>query len=319
VDAVILSGLVGTEEAVKLLTTDRPALSGRETDDDLAAKVLESLPEDQLRERAKEMMGNGYLSYRALATHRFETFSEQLRADLTEQFNGLIAEYNRTVEEQYGPEATEQYGLAKNRSIREFVVENYARAALAGVRLHGTADDAQVVRTFLNAKYPETRLAETRLAAGRALQRIGSPDDAPAIIAAARESYLDDKAELVGIALALSPALDGAPKLLLAEEDSQLLQGGIKAIDRTFASEGVMSNTGDWPHRDVLARLQELCSHDDGPVRAAATRALCSALSSDELEGFLNEYISRPSYYYNVVVVIDQHLYSPRALVKAFA
>jgi hypothetical protein len=305
VDAIISSGLVGIEEAVKLLTADRPALSDRETDDDLAAKVLQGLPEELLRERSKEMMGNGHVAYRALATYHFENFGEQLRSDLAERFNGLVDEYNRTVEEQYGAEAAERYGLASNRSLREFAVENYARAALAGVRLHGTADDAQVIRTFLTAKYPETRLA-----AGRALQRIGSREDAPAIIAAARESYLGDKAELVGIALALSPALDGAPKLLLAEEDSQLLQRGIEAIDRTFASEGVTANTGDWPRHEVLARLQELCSHDDDSVRAAAARALCSALSSDDLEGFLNEYISRPSYYYNVVVVIDQHLYA---------
>jgi hypothetical protein len=123
VDAVLASELLGIDEAVEVLTADRPGLSDRETDDELAARLLQTLPEEQLFERSKEMMAKGPNAYRALAMYRFEQVGDQVRADLAERFATRLEHHDRALGEEYGAEVFERYSLGNNRTLREFVIE----------------------------------------------------------------------------------------------------------------------------------------------------------------------------------------------------
>ena len=64
--------------------------------------------------------------------------------------------------------------------------------------------------------------------------------------------------------------------------------------------------------------MEPLSSSESDDLRVMASGYFVSRLSGNQVEELLDEYLAKPTYYYNVVCLIDRVLYAPQLMRREF-
>ncbi len=134
-----------------------------------------------------------------------------------------------------------------------------------------------------------------------ALVGLGEAQDARLLVEVSKRTLSDEKQRLVDAGLKL-----GGPDLarsLVDDPDPSVAEAGALAL----AAEA--SVTSD--------ELQVYLQHSNAKVRVAALSGVIARSSREELQVLLSQYISSPSYFYNVSAGLDRCLYAPEAIGNA--
>lgn len=281
--------------------------------------------EKELRDALDWQKVSGWTIYGVLAEHHFSSFSEQLRTELANDFDGLQqaaearlqtlireaieAGVAKELEEGRRRHALQPDELeretaqllsrvqpeASDPSTRDFVLRQFQAAALRGIALHGSKADREVVRSLLGSEDMDL----SRLAV-QALGRIGEQKDVPSLLGIAVSAPLGgvrEQAARAALALSTDPV----------QTAMELLK------DRT--TTGVISIALDkLKHAEIegplFRSLFELIEAEEQGIRVLATDFLIARFPERRLIKFLNAY-SQGHHYYNVVCRIDRALYAP--------
>lgn len=260
--------------------------------DELIPLILRKRQPQELLSRLQWYDLDGDDAYRVLAVDHFGVLEPRIRSDLEEGFDGLRSEYRQRMQAQFGDVAQ---GLLQNRDeLDEFVRATYVSAALAGLAKHGRADDVKFAREFLGTT-PHGIADEEAI---RLLVRFGDPSDAETLLQFAATAYGDRKQLAAEGALKLSPGPEGILPKMLASDDEQMVGAAADALFRLAGPDSVR-----------LAK--PLLNYKNHKTRRKALAVIARGSDKPTLEELLDEYVQRPSYYYNVVTWLDRYLFAP--------
>jgi HEAT repeat protein len=242
---------------------------------------------------------DGPLAYRALALDRFADFSTDLRSDLANGFERIKQESSRRGEKQYGPEQWKRIA-ASFEQLDEFIKSQFTKAALFGLAKNAQPADAELARPYLAREDSSLRdLAVT------VISKVGTPEDASALLEVAKEAYGGVQAEAAAGALKLSTNPLEAARALMVSNNPEVVR---VAFGWMFAQQS----------EDVRKTFDELLHGSNDKNRVRALYYLSKRLQPEELEELLKDYIGKETYYYNVVTWLDRILYAPSPLKNMF-
>lgn len=263
--------------------------------DSIIVSYYRTQPTEKLLELIDWFDSDGRLAYRALALYRFDVMGPDLRADLKDGFERIKNASIEKIRRQYGKEGTDL--IAKNwDKLHDFVRSQFAESALLGL-----AENAQVGDAVLARPYLENAYSSVREAAVSVLMKIGEVEDVASLLKIAKEGYSDVKTGAAAAALRLSSSPVETARELIDNKSSEVAQ---IAFNWMFAQESA----------EVRQIFEELVNSQDDGNRVRALYYLSSRMNATEIEQFLNEYLTKQSYFYNVVTWLDRLLYSPLIL-----
>jgi hypothetical protein len=170
----------------------------------------------------------------------------------------------------------------------------YMTAALSGLAANGEEGDIEFGRSFLF--HSET---DVRIEAVKIIHKFGADDDVPDLVKVAtrNDALLQELAAKAALKLSgdlsqvAAEFLDTADEILVSITLAELIQNG----EKSSCAELLKPYLND--PRDTL--------------RTRAMTFFVVKFETQELESLLAEYLSRETYYYDVVGCFDKVLYSP--------
>lgn len=277
----------------------------------LAVEALRRADPDARRAEISWLGTEGRFAYTAEALERWPEMAERVRADLTEGFTRL----HDPAREEFAagmhielpadvvlPASAEEAlrrqsekTLAQIDGLRDFIEKQYRIGALAALAEHPEPRDRELARAMLGHEDRDIRALAVEI-----LGRIGDPDDVPALVRAARDSYDAQRAAAAEVIVACF-ADDEASIMALIEDE-----GGTELAGDLAAASGDQLNA---------EQLEELLFHESTRVRAAAVDALVRRLSAAQARDVLNRYpVSGRAWYFSVAARMDRALNAPKWL-----
>ena len=254
---------------------------------------LRTLPPSELLRRVDWLDPHGALAYRCLATDHYEVISEYIRDDIEQGFQRIRAATFERLDAQYrGAEGLEQL-KADIEKLDGFVREEFLEGALIGLASHANPSDLGLARSYL-----DHRRQGVRAAAMEIVSRFGTSEDAPALIAISKEHWgeLGEKAALISLQLSSNPF--EVAKTFTTSHTPEIATIGFRWLlqDNSTATKQLFEN---------------LLNDENGVHRERAVHYLTKWLTESEMQRFLDDYLARESYYYDVVTWLDRFLYAP--------
>jgi hypothetical protein len=266
-------------------------------EDEVVAALLDRMTQPQLEEMVHFYLPDGREAYAALVRQHFAT-RDRFRRDLDEDFATLKNESQERVR-RVSPEHADAL-LKALESSEPYMRSRLIDAVMFGIAEHGDARDLERVRKVL--AMPATFGNMEAIAQGIGfLQRFGSREDVPRLIALALQSEglpHDVQGHAAVLALRLSEHDMSVAEQLL---DTAIV-AVIDAVFRHALDEGVPDL-----HEQATSRLH----HPNESMRRAAVAYLALRLSRTEAAESLKRYRAEGIYYYNVVKGLDQAAYVP--------
>jgi HEAT repeat protein len=303
IEALIDDGAPVTAEQVrKLLESSKPTPTllgalGEEYVDVLAirAKLLERQTAEQLESQILWLTGEGPRAYRVLALRDFERLGDRIRRDLTDGGESVQRESIEAARQHFGEGAEQALGGLISEH-RDFIKGEYIAAGLAGVAAHGRPEDVALARPYINSKQFDVRDQALRV-----LERFGTREDLDALVRIAQSGTGGDSRLAARTALRISPGIDGVARTFLASRSSHLIALALQAL----------TDSGLDRVQPVIVPLLE---SEDATIRVTVLSFLVDRKEQGDLQQFLDEYLGRGYYYYNVVTWLDRVLYAPMPL-----
>lgn len=231
-------------------------------------------------------------AYRILAEDHFDLVKARIRSDLDQKFDSLKQESDSKLRTKYGNEADILIAVWKKDvvgSVRDFHIS----AALAGLAKNGKPDDVKYARIFLVSTLHNLGNKESIML----MAKFGDSTDSEKLLNYAKSTYGDLKKMAVETALKLSPGLSDVLKECIRSNDCEIVKVAAKGL--------VEINTVD-----SIQLAKELLLNEKDEIRLLGIGVLVKKCTNEQLEDILDEYLSRNSYYYNVVTSLDQCLYA---------
>lgn len=265
---------------------------------------------------------SGPRHFEALGRNDAEWVNRHVRADLEDDFERLkersiaptIASLEDSLETESGRsltdiEKTAVAAAVRNRldeeldeKVRVFVLGQFRVAALRLLVLHGRAEDAEIARRFATDDDYDVRIEALRL-----LDRFAGPDDAGLVRDMLGSLYGDEQRQAAALLLRLSPSDERLQ--LLAELRSEF---GL----RTWAVDQLRTIDDEEATHEALNLMWD----KDNEIRLVAVDVALERLPGRKKHEVLLEfYLSRGSYFYNVVRALDRDLYARTWLRDALA
>jgi hypothetical protein len=244
---------------------------------------------------------SGMEAYEALATYHFPVIADQLRRDLGDGFETLRSESLKRARSPFGTQPSELLeGFEKGlRHLDPYLRESFTAAALGGLVEHGEPRDAVFARRYLDMERREVRSAAIKL-----LERFGDESDCGRLVEVAKKEW-SIRTEAARAALTLSKRSPSILRMLFGSDDPSLVATALAALEE----EDLTS---------FLPDLGKLSLQESAAVRVLAVACLRRLATSEDLERFLEWYLTKRPYYYDVVCWLDRVLYAPEALRQAF-
>ena len=129
------------------------------------------------------------------------------------------------------------------------------------------------------------------------MAKFGNSTDSEKLLNYAKSAYGDLKKMAVETALKLSTGLSDVLKECIRSNDYEIV--------KVAAKELMEINT-----MDSIQLAKELLLGENDGIRLLGVGVLVKRCTNEQLEDILDEYLSRNSYYYNVVTSLDQGLYA---------
>ncbi len=229
-------------------------------------------------------------AYRILAEDHFNVVEARIRSDLDSKFDSLKQESDDKLRTKYG-ESSDRVIKAWEELVN-YVRDSHISAALAGLVKHGKPDDVKYARIFLGSVYNLGDKESIMLMA-----KFGDSTDSEKLLNYAKSTYGDLKKMAVQTALKLFPGLSDVLKECIRSNDYEIV--------KVAAKELMEINTVD-----CIQLAKELLLNEKDGIRLLGVGVLIKRCTNKQLEDILNDYLTRNSYYYDVVTSLDQCLYA---------
>ena len=288
---------------------------GLKFDDDLHTAFNRTRETRALRDALDWLAIGTASAYRVLAEDRWAEFADTVRRDLGDRFETFAEESRAQYSARLGAEVIQALETGGKtlvtfddgvvRSIEAEVVEQFkdffqggdwnvrrfALAALAGVARNGEAEDAHVVRQWLDSEH-----SEVREAAVLALARTGTEDDVGKLL---ELTELEGRDVFGRAALSLSPPGSFATALAL--------------LDSSRAGVALLGARHLYSHVSQLPAeiFKLLLHHKTDSVRRVGVACALAQSDDSELEDLIDRYTSSERYFYNVVFWLDRAVLAP--------
>ncbi|MEP7309150.1 MAG: hypothetical protein ABJA98_26905 [Acidobacteriota bacterium] len=265
-------------------TTDTPF----ESDEERRSR-LKHEPQEVLEEAIDWYSLDGPIAYRLLA-ERDPIDREAIRKDLLSQFARFKESSLERLRKSYGapiPEAV----VGTLDKLNDFVLLKFNTSAMEALEPDATADDVAIARQFIKRNL----VKEVAL---RIVADHGNESDLSSLLEIARAAVGDERSLAIrGIRRIANSTLTAAH--LLISDDSRELQRLGSTMLKDLTTE------------TAVPYLRTLLMHHNADIRVVAVAELHSRVEKTSLVDFIREYVTQPTYYYNVVVWLDRLVYAP--------
>lgn len=237
-----------------------------------------------------------------MVQEHFKEIASEIRSDLDGNFERIRKESTEALVKKFGDQG---HTVANSfvqafEELNDFIRGQLLGAVLDAISKHGEPEDVRFGRTFLF----NSDIAIQRSAI-RILSKHGNTTDAESLSKLALQSSGDIKADAAVAALKLNSGVNGIATDFLKTEDPVLVALALKGMDPL-------------PEEEALKGVEFLLSGEKTETRVKAIAYCAKSCSSTLLEKFLEKYLQKDSYYYNVVCWLDRVLYSPLPGLKEF-
>lgn len=275
-----------------LLSLNAPEI----TEDDIVPLVLSKKSTVELEDLVDFYSGHGDDAYEALASIHTNYVVARLRSDLKDHFESLKNKSIDKMKAQYGEKASIYLGQY-TQETEEYVRDRFTSSAIKGIAKLDDKSNIDIAREYIG-----------RLKYGMAddscisiIEKYGDTTDIERLLNVAKKTYGSTKERAVSVAIKLSNNQDKIIRELVKFEDKI-----ISKIAADQMSSLVLENR--------IALAKELLYSENDKVRLSAAGIISKDLAINDLELVLNNYMEKPSYYYNVVYSLDRYLYAPSKL-----
>jgi hypothetical protein len=267
-----------------------------ESDEQVYAR-LSLLDSSMLNKLIDWYSNEGPIAYRLLA-ERGDISRDTVRADLSQGFERVLRDSEGALKQTLGDEEAFAALAEKFERLRSFITNQFSEAALNAIAGHVNRDDAETARLFLNSDTPPQ-------AAVQIICEVGDGTDVESLLRIARTSYgRVEELALEGVRRLATEKLSTATRLL--------------EMDASAAKRVGLALAADVEGNDAIPFFSNLLSHASTEVRQVAILELGKRLNRQQLADLLEEYVARPSYFYNVVVWLDRILYAPPEVLQEY-
>jgi hypothetical protein len=291
--------------------------------DDLKARYWRAHPINVLRDRLEWVGGDGPNVYRAIGEKDFNAEADLIRSDLETDFARLRSAYRARIEKVHRGVIEEQEGkkpegkrlpralieAAVERAVDEFfkdsdnldrwLIQGFRVAALRVLAEKGGGQDVRFARMFIGDR------DDIRYACVRVLARCGDARDSQLAVDAAFGLRGEQAGYAAEVALRLSANRPETAVKLLKSTSGAIISAALRGLD-------------DLPLKEAVTTCLPLLTNRRAATRRLATEYLLTRLNRKQQRALIGLYINDNSYYYyNVVTIVDRHLYAPSWVVKA--
>lgn len=313
--AEIRESLKEPEDATNRLLTLSLLLGGVDVDS-IIYDLYQSYTYEDLLQELDWYNVHGPIAYRVIAEHHFDKESDRIRHDLQEGFESLrktkldkiLGNINETLRKELKdlPVALQEAAIKKAAEemledkyvkLDDFVKSNYTTAALSGLALHCEQRDLLIGRHYLQETTTQN-YGDAQARAAEIVGKFGDKSDVPLLLSVIEKLQGDKKESLLRIAVKLSPEI--------ARE--------LMCVDDTSTAKFAASFLVEAKDPEIGNMLEGLLNDENKPKREMALSFLFKIYNSDRLLQLLDSYLSRRSYFYNVVCWLDRLLFAPEPL-----
>ena len=271
------------------LSLSRPEV----TEDDIVPLVLSKRTKEELEDMVDFYSGHGDEAYEALASTHTTYVAERLRFDLEDHFESLRNKSIDRLKSQYGEQAPILLGRYKP-DTEQFIRDTFTSSAIKGIAKLDDKSDIDIAREYIG-KLKHGMADDSCISI---IEKYGDTADIERLIDVAKKTYGSTKERAVSVAIKLS------------SNPEKIIRELVKSQDKII-SEIAADQTPSLGREDRIALAKELLYSENDNVRLLAARIISKHLGRNDVEQILNDYIERPTYYYNVVHSLDRYLYAP--------
>jgi hypothetical protein len=266
--------------------------------DEIITKMFRGYDYEQLTGYLFPLSENSSIAYRILSDSHFEHFGAKVREDLGSHF----AEMRESLEK--NAQTSGSLFSSRGRSWRlesdSLDLSEFISAGLDSLQKFGDINDRELVLPYLNDKCDIIKRS-----AIAALRRVGLPHDSGTLRMMAEDANGITAETAAETALLLSPGEEGVASYFIKSAKPLLVKAAIRSILPCD------------PER-VWMRIKDRLLDSDDDVRKLVCAFAIKKFSAKKLERILDNYLSKDSYYYNVVYMLDRALYAKPPLRKIF-
>ena len=233
------------------------------------------------------------IAYRMLAEDHFNTIQDRIRIDLEEGFETLRQSSDENLKKKYGP-TYEKIKALYTKDLQDYFMYKLVSAALAGLAKNGNAEDVKYARKY----FGNTAHGLADKESIKILAKYGDSSDLKKITDFASRSYGELKTLALKAALNISRDSIDLLSQYVFSNDKEISKLSANVLD-SISTEGVITLAG------------KMVEHENENVRINGLAISIKRANEEDIEEFLEGYVLRGTYYYNVVTMIDRCIYAP--------
>jgi hypothetical protein len=254
---------------------------------------LNKLPQEQLMARVDWWSLDGPAAYEVLGDRFFDERAPAIRSDLAIEFAELKAAAIASWRQSFPSLPSSAFG---GPEVHNFVRDGFIAAGLRVLAKHGESSDRTVARKFI--ANTDQRIVSAVVAV---LSRFGEAEDVDGLIDLALASIGELRTQAAEIALRLSPGLTGAAQRLIRSGDITCILTACEHLQ-------------DEGFKGLEPLVGPLAERAEPGLRLIFAWFMTHWASRKQRVDFLRAYVSRDSYYYNVVCWLDRTTFAPPAI-----
>ena len=253
--------------------------------------LLRAMAPEDLERLVDFYSWDGVLAYRVLASEFTASYADRLRQDLEEDFETFLESSKARLRSKYGKLA--ENIIDQNTKFDSYVKSTFIGAVLKGILSISVPDDVRFAH-----KYIEDLLlyGDIVIPAITLLTRYGEDGDVETLLATANRLYGETKMLAIRGAVQISASKSETIQRLVESDDEAIAEVAVQCAEQLG--------------QDERLELYEKCTYSEqASVRIAATRSLIQLCERTQIEEYIDQYIEQGRYFYDVVTILDEHLY----------
>ncbi len=266
------------------------------TENDVIPIILGQKSFDELVSMIDFYSLDGQRVYSVLSSKFSNRMLTRFRSDLDDSFEKTKKDSEEKIYEQYGDKSI---GMIKSykEDLLTFIENEFISSALRGILNDNQPLDLVYARKYIKIlKFPKDIMPAVEIIA-----KYGDETDIDTLLEICNVVYATDKERVIEIILELSQSKETLLIKLAKDDDTKIAEISLKHID-------ILTR----PKKLVL--LKELLLSDNDNIRKISAVRLTKLIGKAKLEEFLDEYIGLGRYFYDVVKIFDEFVYSTELL-----
>jgi len=284
-------------------------------EDDIAPFMFEKWEYSQLKEYINYYDIQSAIAYRLLAQKHFDKFGVVVNRDLQDACQEFKRESASRLAGRFGLPAEKI--ITAYEKTDEFLASTFIGSAMEGMASHAVKDALPYARKYLGRFKYETADEQALLI----FEQSGEESDVELLLRFAEKTNRDIMSDAVRIAITISGNREKLIRSVVFREDDAEVIASVVGIPYVGSSPtpdqlaiAALDHSGLLENKDARMEIaKEALKSNSESVRLSAVRVLHDVLDRAELENFLDEYIEREAYFYNVVSLMDALIYAPGA------